>query len=90
MKKIVIIGLGYVGLPLATVFGKKRNVIGFDIDQNRIAELKNGNDYTLETTPQEIKDAIYLSYTDSVEDIKDLKFILSTSQRQLIKTKNQI
>ena len=40
MKKIAIIGLGYVGLPLATVFGKKRNVIGFDIDQNRIAELK--------------------------------------------------
>ena len=71
MKKIAIIGLGYVGLPLATVFGKKRNVIGFDIDHNRITELKNGNDYTLETTPQDLKDAIYLSYTDSVEDIKD-------------------
>ena len=43
MKKIAIIGLGYVGLPLATVFGKKHIVIGFDIDHNRITELKNGN-----------------------------------------------
>ena len=78
MKKIAIIGLGYVGLPLATVFGNKRNVIGFDIDQNRIAELKRGNDYTLETTPQELKDAIYLSYTDNVEDIKDCEIYIVT------------
>jgi len=78
MKKIAIIGLGYVGLPLATVFGKKRNVIGFDIDQNRIAELKRGNDFTLETTPQELKDAIYLSFTDIVEDIKDCEIYIVT------------
>ena len=64
MKKIAIIGLGYVGLPLATEFGKKRIVVGFDISKNRITELKNGNDFTLETTPQELKDAIYLSYTN--------------------------
>ena len=66
MKKIAIIGLGYVGLPLAIVFGKKRKVVGFDIDQNRITELKGGHDYTLETTPQELKDAVYLNYTSSI------------------------
>jgi excinuclease ABC subunit A len=55
-KKICLIGLGYVGLPLAVEFGKKRKVIGFDINQNRISELKEGNDTTLETTPQELKE----------------------------------
>ena len=87
MKKIAIIGLGYVGLPLATVFGNKRNVIGFDIDQNRIAELKRGNDYTLETTPQELKDAIYLSFTDSVEDIKDCEIYIVTVPTPIDKNK---
>lgn len=87
MKKIAIIGLGYVGLPLATVFGKKRNVIGFDIDQNRITELKRGNDYTLETTTQEHKDAIYLSFTDSVEDIKDCEIYIVTVPTPIDKNK---
>ena len=78
MKKIAIIGLGYVGLPLATEFGKKRVVVGFDINKNRITELNNGNDYTLETTPQELKDAIYLSYTNKIEDIKDCEIYIVT------------
>ena len=78
MKKIAIIGLGYVGLPLAIVFGKKRRVVGFDIDQNRITELKGGHDYTLETTPQELKDAVYLSYTISIEDIIDCEIYIIT------------
>ena len=78
MKKIAIIGLGYVGLPLAIVFGKKRRVVGFDIDQNRITELKSGYDYTLETTPQELKDAVYLSYTSSIEDIIDCEIYIIT------------
>ena len=78
MKKIAIIGLGYVGLPLATEFGKKRIVVGFDINNNRITELNNGNDYTLETTPQELKDAIYLSYTNKTEDIKDCEIYIVT------------
>ena len=60
-KKIAIIGLGYVGLPLAVEFGKKRPVIGFDINQSRIDNLKNGIDTTLETTRQDLKDAIYLA-----------------------------
>jgi UDP-N-acetyl-D-galactosamine dehydrogenase len=78
MKKIAIIGLGYVGLPLAIVFGKKRKVVGFDIDQNRIIELKSGHDYTLETTPQELKDAVYLNYTSSIEDILDCEIYIVT------------
>jgi len=78
MKKIAIIGLGYVGLPLAAEFGKKRIVVGFDINHNRIYELNNGNDYTLETTTQELKDAIYLSYTNKTEDIKDCEIYIVT------------
>ena len=78
MKKIAIIGLGYVGLPLAAEFGKKRIVVGFDINKNRITELNNGNDCTLETTPQELKDAIYLSYTNKTEDIKDCEIYIVT------------
>ena len=60
-SKIAIIGLGYVGLPLAVEFGKKRNVIGFDINTKRIDELKKGIDSTLETTTDEINTAINLS-----------------------------
>ena len=90
MKKIAIIGLGYVGLPLATVFGKKRNVIGFDIDHNRITELKNGNDYTLETTPQDLKDAIYLSFTDIIEDLKDCEIYIVTVPTPIDKNKKPL
>ena len=78
IKKIAIIGLGYVGLPLATEFGKKRTVIGYDIDNSRISDLKNGIDYTFETTSQELKDAIYLSYTNKKEDIKDCEIYIVT------------
>jgi len=65
-KKIALIGLGYVGLPLAVEFGKKRVVVGFDINQSRINNLKNGVDSTLETTPEELKDSVYLSYTTNL------------------------
>ena len=77
-KKIALIGLGYVGLPLAVEFGKKRIVIGFDINQSRINNLKNGIDSTLETTPQELKDAVYLSYTANLDDIKDCTIFIIT------------
>jgi UDP-N-acetyl-D-glucosamine/UDP-N-acetyl-D-galactosamine dehydrogenase len=77
-KKIAIIGLGYVGLPLAVEFGKKRTVIGFDINQSRISELENGYDSTLETTKQELKDANHLSYTTNLEDIKDCDVFIVT------------
>jgi UDP-N-acetyl-D-glucosamine/UDP-N-acetyl-D-galactosamine dehydrogenase len=77
-KKIALIGLGYVGLPLAVEFGKRRAVIGFDINQNRINELKQGIDVTLETTKQELKDAAYLSYTINLDDIKDCSIFIVT------------
>jgi UDP-N-acetyl-D-glucosamine/UDP-N-acetyl-D-galactosamine dehydrogenase len=77
-KKIALIGLGYVGLPLAVEFGKKRTVIGFDINQPRINDLKNGVDSTLETTKQELKDAVHLSYTISLEDVKDCEIFIIT------------
>ena len=77
-KKIALIGLGYVGLPLAVEFGKKRTVIGFDINQSRINELKKGIDTTLETTKQELKDAIHLSYTANLDNIKDCNIFIVT------------
>jgi len=77
-KKIALIGLGYVGLPLAVEFGKKRTVVGFDINQPRINDLKNGVDSTLETTSEELKDAVNLSYTTNLEDIKDCTIFIVT------------
>jgi len=77
-KKIALIGLGYVGLPLAVEFGKKRIVVGFDINKNRIDELKKGIDTTLETTKQELKNAIHLSYTTSLDNIKDCTIFIIT------------
>jgi UDP-N-acetyl-D-glucosamine/UDP-N-acetyl-D-galactosamine dehydrogenase len=77
-KKIAIVGLGYVGLPLAIEFGKKRKVIGFDINQDRISELKIGKDSTLETTADELQDAIHLSYTTNLDDINDCGIYIVT------------
>jgi len=77
-KKIALIGLGYVGLPLAVEFGKKRSVMGFDINQPRVNDLKNGVDSTLETTNEELKGAIHLSYTTNLEDIKDCTIFIVT------------
>jgi UDP-N-acetyl-D-galactosamine dehydrogenase len=68
--KLTIVGLGYVGLPLAVEFGRKRSVVGFDINQRRIDELKAGNDYTLETTQEELAAAKDLSYTTDLDDLR--------------------
>ncbi|MFV5440846.1 Vi polysaccharide biosynthesis UDP-N-acetylglucosamine C-6 dehydrogenase TviB [Acinetobacter oleivorans] len=76
--RIAIIGLGYVGLPLAVEFGKKVPVVGFDIYEKRISELKNGQDHTLEVSPEELKQATQLSYTASLEDLKDCNFFIVT------------
>ncbi|MDO8773743.1 MAG: Vi polysaccharide biosynthesis UDP-N-acetylglucosamine C-6 dehydrogenase TviB [Burkholderiaceae bacterium] len=67
--KLGIIGLGYVGLPLAVEFGKKRSVVGFDINQKRIDQLKSGHDFTLETEPDELKAAKYLSFSTRLDDL---------------------
>ena len=77
-KKIAIIGLGYVGLPLAVEFGKKREVIGFDINKDRIVELKKNNDSTLEITQQEFKDSIHLSFTTNLNDLKNCNIFIVT------------
>ena len=69
-EKIAVIGLGYVGLPLAVEFGKKRPVIGFDVRKSRIEELRDGRDGTRETDAQELRAAKYLQYTSSVGDLK--------------------
>ena len=84
---IAIVGLGYVGLPLAVEFGTKRKVIGFDTNEARIKDLKKGLDNTLETTNQELKDAIYLSYTNSLKDIKDCKIFIITVPTPVDKNK---
>lgn len=65
--KLAIIGLGYVGLPLAVEFGKKRTVVGFDVNAKRVTELQSGYDHTLETGPEELQQAKYLSYTTNLE-----------------------
>lgn len=76
--KIAIIGLGYVGLPLAVEFGKKLPVTGFDIHQKRIDELKAGQDHTLEVSPEELTQATQLAYTAQLEDLKDCNFFIVT------------
>jgi UDP-N-acetyl-D-glucosamine/UDP-N-acetyl-D-galactosamine dehydrogenase len=77
-KRIALIGLGYVGLPLAIEFGKKYEVVGFDINEDRINALNNGLDTTLETTEKELKDAVHLSYTTNIDDIKDCTIFIIT------------
>ena len=67
--KLGIIGLGYVGLPLAVEFGHKRNVIGFDIKQERIDELKSGHDSTNEVTPEELAAARHLTFSTQIQDL---------------------
>jgi UDP-N-acetyl-D-galactosamine dehydrogenase len=69
--KVAVIGLGYVGLPLAVEFGKKRKVIGYDINQKRINEIKTGLDVTLELEKKDILQADKVNYTSKIEDIKD-------------------
>lgn len=76
--KIAIIGLGYVGLPLAVEFGKKVSVVGFDIYQKRVDELKSGQDHTLEVSSEELKQASHLSYTADLDDLKDCNFFIVT------------
>lgn len=78
MLKIGIIGLGYVGLPLAIEFGKKYDVVGFDLRKERIAELKSGNDSTLETTAEQLASATKLSYTTDPIFLKDCNRFIVT------------
>jgi len=76
--KIAIIGLGYVGLPLAIEFGKKITTIGFDINQPRIKELRLGEDSTLEVEPKEMAEATKISYTSDLDDIRSCNVFIVT------------
>ncbi len=78
MEKIAIIGLGYVGLPLAVEFGKIMPTIGFDINKKRVADLKEGKDFTKEVDPQELKSANHLQYTFDTADLTQAKIFIVT------------
>ena len=78
MKKIAIIGLGYVGLPLAVEFGKVRETVGFDINNNRVEELKNSYDRTKETSAEDLSSASFLDYTNNISDIFDASIYIVT------------
>lgn len=77
-KTLAIIGLGYVGLPLAVEFGKRRSVIGFDIHQARITELQGGQDHTLECSSEELKEARHLRYSADPADLRHAQVFIVT------------
>lgn len=76
--KLAIIGLGYVGLPLAVEFGKKMPTVGFDINQARIDELRTGQDSTLEVEPELLAEAKQLSFTTELSELKDCNVYVVT------------
>ncbi|WP_409965574.1 UDP-N-acetyl-D-glucosamine 6-dehydrogenase [Mycovorax composti] len=77
-KTVAIIGLGYVGLPLAVEFGKKRPTIGFDINSDRINELKAHKDRTLEVTSADLQQAVHLTYSSEIEALKEAQIYIIT------------
>ncbi len=86
--KLAVIGLGYVGLPLAVEFGKKYETIGFDINHTRIEELKKGIDRTLEVEPKELEEAKNLDFTTSIDDIKEANIYIVTVPTPIDEHKN--
>lgn len=76
--KLAVIGLGYVGLPLAVEFGKQREVIGFDINQARIDALNEGHDATLEVSDEELLLARGLRYSANVEELRTCNVFIVT------------
>ena len=75
---LAVVGLGYVGLPLATAFGSQYRTIGFDVDASRIAELQEGHDRTLEVSSQDLARADQLTLTSDLKDIKDCDIYIVT------------
>ena len=78
MEKIGIIGLGYVGLPLAVEFGKILSVVGFDINKERIEELKRGYDRTREVEADELKLSTHIKYSSALDDLKEVNYFIVT------------
>ena len=87
-ERIAIIGLGYVGLPLAIEFGKIYQTIGFDTNKSRIDELVEGKDSTREVPMQELKESTMLSYTTNVDDIEDCNIYIVTVPTPIDKLNN--
>src|SRR5690606_2684107 len=77
-SRIAIIGLGYVGLPLAVEFGKHFDTIGYDIRSTRVSELRSGKDSTLECDAEELAASPRLKYTDQLADISDCNIYIVT------------
>lgn len=77
-KKVAIIGLGYVGLPLAVEFGKSRVTFGFDINESRIDELKSGNDKTLEVSNIDLQESNYLNFTCNIDELNECQIFIIT------------
>jgi len=90
MKTISVIGLGYVGLPLAVAFSEKYKVVGFDIAKSRIEELKRGYDRTLEVSEDELKESLKrgIKFTDTLEDIKEANVYIVTVPTPIDNHKN--
>lgn len=76
--KIGLIGLGYVGLPLAVEFGKHFDTVGFDVKQSRLDSLRRGEDPTLETSPAELASAVKLKYSSDPEDLRGRDIFIVT------------
>ena len=76
--KVAVIGLGYVGIPLAVEFGKNIETIGLDINSDRIRELRKGYDRTLEMSESDLKSSTHLTFTESIEDTKDCNIYIIT------------
>jgi len=85
--RIGVVGLGYVGLPLAVEFGRRIPTVGFDINQDRIAELEGGADSTLEVSPEELAAAGQLSYTSDVASLADCNFYIVTVPTPISRSK---
>ena len=88
MEKVGIIGLGYVGLPLAVEFGKVLDVVGFDINEDRIKELVKGYNRTREVEPDELKSSTKLRYTSRIDDIRERNYFIVTVPTPIDKFKN--
>jgi UDP-N-acetyl-D-galactosamine dehydrogenase len=88
--RIGVIGLGYVGLPLAVEFGRRFPTVGFDINDARIAELEAGKDSTLEVTPEELADVNQLSYTSDIAVLSDCNFYIVTVPTPISRSKRPV
>ena len=77
--KIAVVGLGYVGLPLAVEFGKKLDVVGYDINPRRVAELEAGSDHTLEVSDEELAGATRLRFTTDPQEMRGANVYIVTT-----------